>query len=72
MEIVAVLALLFGAVLPMSRWLGRLNVGVTHTALPRPVEIAVPKKEFGKLRNLAAEEPIAVAKLLQSWAEADG
>jgi len=72
MEIIAALALLFGAVLPLRSWLGRLNVGVSHTALPRPVEIAVPKKEFGKLRNLASEEPIAVAKLLQSWAEADG
>ena len=72
LEIVAALALLFGAVIPLSRWLGRLDVGVTHTVLPRPVEIAVPKKEFGKLRNLASEEPIAVAKLLQSWAELDG
>jgi flagellar M-ring protein FliF len=72
LEALAAAALLFGAAIPLSGWIGRLSVNSFQPALPRQAEISLPKRDFKKLRNIATEEPSLIAKLLQSWTENDG
>ncbi|MBW4024862.1 MAG: hypothetical protein HIU92_17335 [Proteobacteria bacterium] len=72
LEVLAAVALLFGLALPMGRRISTLAVPRRVIALPnpRPIEVAAvmpPPLEFSALRDQAAKNVPAVARLLQSW-----
>ena len=76
LEVLAAIALLFGAALPMGRRIGTMAIPrrVLAVPAPRPVPIDVtaelpPPLEFSSLREQAAKNIPGVARLLQSWVE---
>ena len=76
LEVLAAIALLFGAALPMGRRISTMAIPRRVIAVPAPRPAAVnltaelpPPLEFHSLREQAAKNIPGVARLLQSWVD---
>ena len=72
LEVVAAAALLFGLALPFGRYLNALALRERLPApmrmpLPMPSPPMAPRRDLTQLRARVADNPAAVAGLLQSW-----
>jgi flagellar M-ring protein FliF len=72
LEVVAAAALLFGLALPFGRFLSGVTLRPVPEPLPPPPPPPiplVPRRDVSQLRTRVADNPAAVASLLQSWVD---
>lgn len=70
LDLLAAVALLFGAALPIGRRLAPIGIRQGPTALSnRPMPATLPPPDFSALRDVARGNPAGVARLLQNWAD---
>jgi flagellar M-ring protein FliF len=72
LEVVAAAAMLFGLALPFGRYLNALALrerlpAPLRMASPLPAPPMAPRRDLTQLRARVADNPVAVAGLLQSW-----
>jgi flagellar M-ring protein FliF len=72
LEVLAAVALLFGAALPLQRWMIKFADVSDAPRLAPPKPAALPGPDFTQLRVQAAANPAGVARLLQGWVEENG